>query len=262
MKKLLLTYLFILFGLQIIVAQEKSLQSAENYFENRDYVQAIKHYKKALRKSDNFKLQKNIAYHIALSYYNMNDYKGALDWFEEATGGNITNDELYIKYSEALAIEGKYEEAISVLQQIEASTEDPNFIKQRIAGIHLITIQHNTDTLGIVKPEEDLNSDYSDYGIAYWDDKFVVSSARKDGFSSRIDGRTGQGFSNLFSTINDEEYGSWSPPRKISGKFNTSENEGSFSYDNINQTAYWTKCTEKSDLCLIYLSHFNSFKNA
>lgn len=207
MKKLLLTYLFILFGLQIIVAQDKSLQSAENYFENRDYVQAIKHYKKALRKSDNFKLQKNIAYHIALSYYNMNDYKGALEWFEEATGGNITNDELYIKYSEALAIEGKYEEAISVLQQIEASTEDPNFIKQRIAGIKLITVQHNTDTHGIVKPEEDLNSDYSDYGIAYWDDKFVVSSARKDGFSSRVDGRTGQGFSNLFSTINDEEYG-------------------------------------------------------
>lgn len=259
MKKLLLTYLFILFGLQIIVAQDKAMQSAEAYFENRDYVHAIKQYKKALRKSDNFKLQKNIAHHIALSYYNMNDYSGALEWFEEASG-NTSDQELYLKYSEALAIEGKYEEAISILQQIDNSSTDKAFIAQKIAGIQLISKQIKDDSLGQVFAIDDLNTDFSDYGIALWEDKFVVSSARKEG--SRLDGRTGQGFSNLFSSQNDGNENSWSPPRKLTGKFNTNENEGSFSYDKINQTAYWTRCTEKTDLCLIYLSHFNTFNNS
>jgi len=260
MKKILLTYLIILFGLQLIVAQDKSLLSADGYFENRDYVHAIKYYKKALRKSDNFKLQKDIAFHIAMSYYNMNDYSGALEWFEEASG-DVSNEELYLKYGEALAIEGKFEEAISILQKIESNSRNTQYINQKIAAIKLLTSQSHTDTLGLVNAVFDLNSEFSDYGIAQWDDKYVISSARKEGFSGRVDGRTGQGFSNLFSTITDDGGYSWSPPRKISGKFNTNENEGSFSYDAVNQTAYWTRCTEKSDLCLIYLSHFNSFKN-
>jgi outer membrane protein OmpA-like peptidoglycan-associated protein len=259
MKKLLLTYVFLFVGLQFLVSQEKAMQSADSYFENRDYVNAIKQYKKALRKSDNFRLQKNIAYHIALSYYNMNDYNGALEWFEEASG-DASKEDLYIKYSEALSIEGKYEEAISILQQINNSSADKAFIDQKIAGIRLISKQIINDTLGLVFSEDDLNTEYSDYGISPWENKFVISSARKEG--SRIDGRTGQGFSNLFSSQMDENGNSWSPPRKISGKFNTNENEGSFSYDEINQTAYWTRCTEKSDLCLIYLSHFNPFKNS
>ena len=249
-------------GLQFIVAQDKAMQSADSYFENRDYVQAIKQYKKALRKSDNYKLQKNIAYQIAISYYNMNDYKGALDWFEDAISNNADNENLYLKYSEALAIEGRYDEAISILNKIESTSDNYSFVKQKIAGIELITNHSHFDSLGLIQAEEKLNSEYSDYGIAFWDNKVVVSSARKEGYSGRVDGRTGQGFSNLFSSLKDENKDSWTKPRKISGKFNTNENEGSFSYDSINQTAYWTRCTEKSDLCLIYLSHFNSFKNS
>jgi len=260
MKRVILTYVFVLLGLQLVIAQDKSLMLADTYFDNRDYVHAIKYYKKALRKSDNFQVQKDIAYHIAMSYYNMNDYNGALDWFEDAAGDTADNYDLYLKYSEALAIEGRFNEAITILQKIEATSTDSIFIKQRIAGIRLVTMQSQLDTLGLVRPEEQLNTEYSDYGLAaIWDNKFIVSSARKEGFTARVDGRTGQGFSNLFTTRNDE--GSWTVLRKISGKFNSNENEGSFSYDSIHQIAYWTRCTEKSDLCLIYLSHFNSIKN-
>jgi tetratricopeptide (TPR) repeat protein len=98
MKRILLTYLIIVFGLQILVAQNKSLTSADTYFEKRDYVQAIKHYKKAIKKSDNLKDQKNIAFQISISYYNMNNYQGALDWFEDAIDNNSPNSELYFKY--------------------------------------------------------------------------------------------------------------------------------------------------------------------
>ena len=261
MKRILLTYLIIVFGLQILVAQNKSMVSADTYFEKRDYVHAIKHYKKAIKKSDNLTDQKNIAYQIAISYYNMNDYQGALDWFEDAIDNRTNNNELYFKYSEALAIEQRYDEAISILTSIEKSA-DSSLAKQKIAGIKLLTSNLHIDSLGLIRLEEQLNSEYSDYGIAFWDNKFVVSSTRKDDFNGSIDGRTGQGFSNLFSSFSDDTNSSWSKPKKISGKFNSNENEGNFCYDSINQTAYWTRCTDKSDLCLIYLSHYNSFKDS
>jgi len=240
-----------------LFAQDKALLSAKEYFSKRDYVHAAKLYKKALRKSDNFKEQKHIAYRIALSYYNMNDYKSALEWFEDAAGDASSNAELVIYYSEALAIEGRYAEALSLLQKVKADGKDSLLINRKIAGIKLISKQKYIDTLGITKNIEALNTKYSEYGIAYFGDKFVVSSSRKEGVTGRLDGRTGQGFSNLFYTVHKENEKEWSPLRKMPGKFNTNENEGSFCYDSINQTAYWTRCTEKTDLCLIYLSHFN-----
>ena len=58
-------------GIGNILSQEKSLETAKTAYVNRDYVLAIKHYKKAIRKSDNLDTQKDIAWHIANSYYNM-----------------------------------------------------------------------------------------------------------------------------------------------------------------------------------------------
>ncbi len=242
-----------------LFAQDKALLSAKEYFSKRDYVHAAKLYKKALRKSDSFKEQKHIAYQIALSYYYMNDYKSALEWFEDAAGDDSANAGLVIYYSEALAIEGRYEEALSLLRKVNADRKDSLLINRKIAGIELLSKQIYIDTLGITKNIEALNTEYSEYGIAYFGDKFVVSSSRKEGMTGRMDGRTGQGFSNLFYTVHNKNYKEWSTLRKMPGRFNTNGNEGSFCYDSINQTAYWTRCTEKTDLCLIYLSHFNKF---
>jgi outer membrane protein OmpA-like peptidoglycan-associated protein/tetratricopeptide (TPR) repeat protein len=244
-----------------LFAQDKALLSADEYFAKRDYVRAARFYKKALRKSDNYKEQKKIAYQIALSYYNMNNYKSALEWFEDAAGDASANTDLFIYYSEALAIEGRYNEAISLLRKVKLKGKDSLLINRKIAGIELLSKQQYIDTLGITKSIENLNTEYSEYGIAYFKNKFVISSSRKEGMTGRMDGRTGQGFSNLFYTVYNKNEEDWAPLKKMSGKFNTNENEGSFSYDSINQTAYWTRCTEKTDLCLIYLSHFNSFNN-
>lgn len=248
-----------IFVLSGILAQNKAMLTADNYFTKRDYTQAIKLYKKAIKKSDEFKEQKRIAYQIALSYYHMNDYKSSLEWFEDASGNAENNDQLYVYYSEALSIEGKYDEALSLLYKIEKTSSDSAIVKQKIKGIKILVKQQTSDSLNITSPLTDLNSDYSDYGIAYFGNKMVVSSARNESTTGRTDGRTGQGFSNLYYTAYDDNNDQWAELRKMSAKFNTNENEGSFAFDSINQTAYWTRCSEKTDLCLIYLSHYNKF---
>lgn len=233
--------------------------SADNYFSKRDYIQAIKLYKKAIRKSDNYKEQKKIASQIALSYYNMNDYKSSLEWFEDASGNTIDNYQIAVYYSEALSILGKYDEALSLLHKIENTSPDSIIIRQKIKSIKLLVKQQIADTLNMVLPLTILNSEFSDYGIAYFGDKMVVSSTRNENTTTRIDGRTGQGFSNLYYTSFDYDNDQWAELSKMPNRFNTNDNEGSFTYDSINQTAYWTKCSEKTDLCLIYLSHYNKF---
>lgn len=248
-----------IFVLSGILAQNKAMLTADNYFMKRDYTQAIKLYKKAIRKSDEFKEQKRIAYQIALSYYNMNDYKSSLEWFEDASGNAENNDQLYIYYSEALSIEGRYDEALSLLYKIVNTSSDSTIVKQKIKGIKMLVKQQTSDSLNITSPLTDLNSDYSDYGIAYFGNKMVVSSARNESITGRTDGRTGQGYSNLYYTGYDDNTDQWAEMRKMSARFNTNENEGSFAYDSINQTAYWTRCSEKTDLCQIYLSHYNKF---
>jgi len=247
------------FILANILAQNKAMLTADNYFSKRDYVQAIKLYKKAIRKSDEFKEQKRIAYQIALSYYNMNDYKSSLEWFEDALGNSNDNSQLYLHYSEALSIEGKYDEALSLLYKIENTSTDSAIVRQKIKGIKMLVKQQTVDSLNITSPLTELNSEYSDYGIAYFGNKMIVSSARNESLTGRTDGRTGQGFSNLYYTTIDYENDQWEELRKMSARFNTNENEGSFTFDSINQTAYWTRCSEKTDLCLIYLSHYNKF---
>lgn len=257
MKKIVLSIIIVVFLVLSLSAQEKALLSANTSFDKRDYVQAIKQYKKALRKSNSFGEQKKIAYKIALSYYKMNNYKESLNWFEDAEGG-VEERKLYSIYSEALAIEGKYDEAIDLLQKISMFS-DSSLIKQRIAGIEIIKMSSVNDSVEFVSSFAEVNSEYSDYGFAPFGNKYAVSSARRENNVSRLDGRTGQGTSNIYFTNFDKHSETWMDLKKIPGKFNTSDNEGSFNYDSLHQTAYWTRCSAKTDLCLIYLSHFNKF---
>lgn len=259
MKRLLATIL-LLFICVISIAQVKERSDADKLFEKRDYAGAVKQYKKALRKSKELKQQQEIAYQIAIAYYSMNDYRNAIDWFEDAIGDHINDPETYIMYSQVLTADRNYSKAKSILQEAEKVYPDFDELKDRIYALNII-VESRADSSGIVQKVKMINSPYSDYSAAYWKDGLVFSSARKDKGNQRTDGRTGQGFSDLYYSEFDISKASHKSPSVLPSKVNSSDNDGVFTYDSKNHIAYWTRCTSKPGKCQIYFSTYNSVTN-
>ncbi len=238
------------------VAQDKLLVSADAVFDSRDYLGAISLYKKALRKTDDFTKQQHIAYQIGLSYYQMNDYENSADWFEDAIGDHTNDAQAYLYYAQVLAAGGKYIDAKNVLQKAQAQNPLNKQIQSRIEAIDMILDKQSWDSLGIVSKVPGINSSYSDYSVGNWNGGIVFSSTRKEKANQRTDGRTGHGFSDLYYTnFNNGKLG-WSNPKTLSKRILTGNNEGTFTFDSVNNIAYWTTCFEKPNGCLIYSSTY------
>jgi len=258
MKKIVLTYLIFILFAGLALGQEKVLVNANLLFSNHDYVGAISFYKKALRKTDDHTKQQHIAHSIALSYFNMNDYTNASQWFEDAIGDHSNNIESYIYYSQALAVEKKFAEAKNILELAKVQNPTNLEIDTRIAAIDLILSNVKSDTLGVITLVPVINSKFSDYSIGTWNDGLVFSSTRKEKVNQRTDGRTGYGFSDMYFTKYDTIKQNWIQPEPMSNKLNTLFNDGAFTFDTVNSIAYWTTCTEKPGSCLIYWSEYLS----
>lgn len=256
MKRLVLTYLLLMVFVICVKGQDKVLVNADAMFDDRDFVSAISLYKKALRKTVDIAKQQKIANNIALSYFHMNDYKNAADWFEDAIGDHSNDVQSYFYYARVLAIEKKFNEAKNVLEQAKIQHPGNTEVNSRITAIDLILNNMLADTLGIVTLVPVINSEYSDYSIGSWNGGIVFSSTRKEKVNQRTDGRTGQGFSDMYITKYNESKQKWSRPESMSKKLNTVFNDGAFTFDKVNNIAYWTTCTEKPGSCLIYFSTF------
>jgi len=258
MKNVILTIGLVWCGL-FLTAQVKSLELAGQAFEKRDYLSAIKHYNKALRKTNDFNAQQQIAGQIALAYYAMNDYQAAAKWFEDAVGDRHDDVNMGIMFANALAADKKYAEAHDVLMRLKSKNPDSKDVTQRLAALQLIINSDKGDTLGIVSEVPHINSVASDYGVAFWDNKLVFASMRRTSSSERVDGRTGQGFSDLFYTQTDSpENNEWAAPKSMPDVFRSPNNDGTFAFDHVHRKAYWTSCTRKPENCLIYQADFNA----
>ncbi|MDP2724066.1 MAG: carboxypeptidase regulatory-like domain-containing protein [Bacteroidales bacterium] len=256
MAKYLLIIGVVFSGL-FLSGQEKSMEMGEKAYETRDYQSAIKHYNKALHQTNDFSTQQQIAGQIARSYFAMNNYSAAARWFEDAIGDRMNNLELGLCYSSALAADKQYAEARSVLNRLLVKNPENKDINQRLLALDLIENAEKGDTLGLIQPLDDLNSLYSDYGVSIWDGMLVFSSTRQANGTTRIDGRTGQGFSNLFTVEPGSEPDQWASPNLMSSAINSQNNDGTFTFDNVHQQGYWTSCTRKPDNCLLYQADYN-----
>lgn len=257
MRKIMLTYTIIFFAFTQVCAQDKVLSNAEKSYDERDYTSAIRLYKKALRNTADFTNQQQIAHSIAMAYYQMNDYRNSADWFADAMGDHTNDIQTYFYYSQVLAANKEYNDALSILKRAQEHNPDNKEVGRRISAIELILINKEEDSTNVISKVPKINSDYSDYGIGKWSEGIVFSSMRKNKSNQRVDGRTGQGYSNLYYAKQNSNY-SWSEPVIMAGKINSANNDGAFTFDAVNSIAYWTTCTEKPNNCLIYSSEYSS----
>ncbi len=257
MKSVIVSILCVIFLIPGLWAQNKHQDIANAQFHQKDYVSAIKSYKKALRKSEDFDEQKTIAEQIAFSYYEMNDYENAMDWFEDAVGDKTDNIDAYLCYAELLLIEQRYDDTENILKRARQLGLRSQEIDRRLLALAMLRNNRNMDSLGIIKNLESLNTSFSDYGLGIWDNKLVFASTRID---QQTDGRTGEGYSELFYTQLHKSNSKGATIKKMPTSFRSANNDGTFSFDPNYQTAYWTRCADKSKQCRIYSSVYNPTK--
>lgn len=258
-KKLLYIFVLSLFSVSL-TAQEKEISAAENFFAQRNYTAAIKYYKKALRKTDSFNKQRQMAYKIALSYYKMGNYKNAEAWFADVINDKTDSIMAYLYYADILSVDKRYDDAIAILQKALKISPDNKEIKNKIEANRTIIKLEYLDTLNLVTKVKELNSGYSDYSLGWWNGKLVFASTRGIQYGNSLDGRTGEGFSKLYYSEKDNETGKWSRVVPMPSKLGTPYNDGAFAFDSVHNIAYWTSCNEKSRRCLIYKSSYNKYK--
>ena len=108
---------------------------AENYFERKDYKEAIKYYEKSLEnRADNLDTYE-IRYRLGLAYFQQKDYNNALRQFNYVKGTVIENAVNAAYYAATINFQnGNYDQALPDLRRIENipqfKKEIPNWIGQ------------------------------------------------------------------------------------------------------------------------------------
>ncbi len=235
MKRIYVLTLTIFLGLMTVQAQQKSavVKKADKYFENLEYLKAIKYYSKAVEsgKADSYVYRK-----LADSYYHIFDAKNAAKFYEKIVD-NTDDPEVYYRYAQMLKALGKYQESEPWMQKFASMRpSDHRAIAYKANPGYLVKILDKTRKKFIVTEDPALNSEYADYGAQKMNDKIYFVSHRIKGKKHQWDG---QPFGEIFE--GDLIDGVPSNIKQLKGDVNTKYHEGAFSLSPDGKTLYFTR---------------------
>jgi tetratricopeptide (TPR) repeat protein len=176
-------------------AQSKEAK-ADKQYDKFAYVDAIKTYERIAAKG--YKSQ-DMLQKLGDSYYFKADLDNAAKWYGELFA--FTQDvapEYYYRYSQSLKAVKDYKKADEMLAKFNQKSGNDsraklaNSQKDYLAQIKKNSGRYTIENAGI-------NSEYSDYGSAYFGNKVIFASARDtSGLGSRKHSWTGESFTNLY----------------------------------------------------------------
>lgn len=234
---------FIYFSLLSVIAFTSYAQKVAENKAGKDYgkmayVDAIKTYERIAEKGykNSDMLQK-----IANAYYFNADLVNAEKWYSElfALTQNL-DSEYYFRYAHALKATGNYTKADEMMREFNKKSQLDSRGKLSVSQKnYLEEIKRNSGRYEI--DDAGINSEYSDYGAAFYGEKVVFTSTRDTGnFTKRKHAWTDQYFSKFyFSTVKEGD--SLSPPEKFGTKITSKFNESTPVFTKDGKTVYFTR---------------------
>ena len=252
-------YIFILLFLSTnVLCQEKNIEKADNSYKKKDFVEAIKFYNRALRKSDNMEDKKYISYSIALCYHNMNLFAESINYYEDAIGKSTNDPKIYEGYGDVLARSGKLKRALKAYNIASTLNHENITLLNKVKRAKYALDKRESKSVKKIVKEELLNSEFSEYGLGWYNNDLVFASTRLQNSNDKIDGRTSQAYSDLYISEFDIESQKWMKPKKIRGSLNKKYNDGSFAFDKNGNEALTMQCNEKSSGCVLVAAKYNA----
>ncbi len=235
MKRIYTLTLAIFFGLLAVHAQEKSktVQKADKYFDNLEYLKAIKYYSKAVEsgKADSYVYRK-----LADSYYHIFDAKNAARYYEKIVD-NTADPEVYYRYAQMLKALGKYEESEPWMKKFASMRpSDHRAMAYKANPGYLVKILDKNRKKFVVTEEPTLNSQYADYGAQIKENELYFVTHRVKSKKHQWDG---QPFGEIF--VADYNEGIATNLRQAKGDINSKYHEGAFSFSPDGTTVYFTR---------------------
>ncbi len=237
MKKQLYTALAI-FTFLTTQAQEAKLASADKQYEKYAYVDAIKTYERVAEKG--YK-SVDLFQKLGNAYYFNAELDKANRWYTELFAMNQPVDaEYYYRYSQTLKSVGDYAKANEMLAIFNQKNADD--LRAQLYAKHKNYLEDIKANSGRYKVENiGINSEYSDYGTAFYDNKLVFASARDTGgVFNRKHQWTNQSFTKIYASEIKPD-GSMLEPEKFNTSLNSKFNEATPVFTRDGKTVYFTR---------------------
>ena len=256
MKKilsLLAIFIFLLSSYEVY-AQKKSRQmkKADEALDLEKYWDAVELYKKAYKKTKNRAVKAEIIFKQAECYRMAGKMKQAENYYKRAIKAKYPDVTVYLRYADALRVMGNLDEA--VIQYNKYIELNPNDVRGEM-GLKSCAFAkkwRDVPTRYQVELMPVVNSRFSDFSPAFGNGEYselYFTSSRSGGLTDKIDGRTGEAYSDVwFSKVNKK--GFWSRPVAVTEPINTLGNEGPLYVNKRGTVIYLTQCKveKKKDL--------------
>lgn len=234
---------FIYFSLLSVItfttyAQKGAENKAEKNYDKMAYIDAIKTYERIAEKGykNPEMLQK-----IANAYYFNADLVNAEKWYSELF--SMTEElepETYFRYAQSLKGVGNYSKADEMMAKFNQKSQSDSRGKLGLSQKnYLEEIKKNSGRYQI--EDAGINSEYSDYGTAFFGDQVVFTSTRDTGnFTKRRHTWTDQYFSKFYTSKLNED-GSLTDAKKFGTKITSKFNESTAVFTKDGKTVYFTR---------------------
>ena len=242
-------------------AQKNHYETGEIAFNNEKYFSAIDSYKKAEVSTKKVDLKAEINFKIALCYAELLDIEQAEVYLNRATGLKYdkTNPELIFQMGDVLMQQGNYKGALLLFEKYSSIKPEDKLIASRMKACKNSPLVISSPTRHIVQNEVQLNGIYYEYAPAFGDKKMnelLFASTRPSSEGDAVDDRTGQSFSDIWTTTRDAK-GKWGEPQRLPDEINTAHNEGTPLLNKKKDALFFTRCNviaKKNIGCDIYYS--------
>jgi len=219
-------------------AQKAKVASADKQYDRYAYVDAIVTYERVAQKGyKNEKMFQN----LGNAYYFNAELEKAGKWYGELFAMNQNQEaEYYYRYSQCLKALGDYSQADKMLAEFnKKSGNDRRAQLYQAHKNYLEEIKANSGRFNIA--DAGINSEFSDYGSSFLDNKLIFTSARDTGgVSKKVFKWTKQSFTNLYSSKVTQN-GNLGQPERFNKKINSKFHESTPVFTQDGKTMYFTR---------------------
>ncbi len=237
MKKTIFLFILVVFT-KNLNAQNTPLKKANKEYENLAYSEAITKYEQAVA---NGVTSIDLYQNLGNAYFFNGKLKEANKWYAKLfvnEQDKKVENEYYYKYSQTLKAVGDYNKANEYLDQFHALAATD------IRGNYYNNTKNYLDIIALNSGRYDvknmkINSKSSDYGVAFYGDKIIYSSAKDTtGFAVYKTKWTNKAFTDFFVAQNDAAA---AISEKFSKNINSKFNEDSPVFTKDLKTIYFTR---------------------
>jgi len=198
-------------------SQISKLAKADKKYDKFSYIDAIEIYEKVAEKGYE---SPELFQKLGNAYYFNSNLLTAAKWYGKLFELNPEQEpEYYFRYAQALKASEEYEKSDAYMAKFYEKSPDSRAKLYAENKDYLKDIEINSGKYTVTPT--DINSEFSDFGPAFFGDKIVYSSSRKEGaLYNKINPWTEQNYRDLYVVEKDNNY-KLSNPVNFSNVINT-----------------------------------------